>query len=46
MEHPEEPAEPGTQITPDDATPDGDVERPDPPEPDPDHVVEESGRED
>jgi hypothetical protein len=40
MEHPD------TEITPDDATPNEDVDLPEPPEPDPEHVVEESGRED
>jgi hypothetical protein len=29
------------EITPDDATPDEDTEVPQPPDPDPDHVVEE-----
>jgi hypothetical protein len=36
-----EPAEPARDIEPDDATPEEGVERPETPEPDPDHVVEE-----
>jgi hypothetical protein len=43
---PKQPASPATDIDPDDATPEEGVERPEPPEPDPDHVVEEKERED
>jgi hypothetical protein len=44
---PERPATPATDIGPDDATPEEEgVERPEPPEPDPDHVVEEKQRDD
>jgi hypothetical protein len=43
---PKEPASPATQIEPDEATPEEGIERPEPPEPDPDHVVEEKERED
>ena len=32
-----------TDVEPDDATPSDDVDVPEPPEPDPDHVVEEKG---
>jgi hypothetical protein len=34
-----------TDVEPDDATPDDDVEIPEPPEPDPEHVVEEKSDE-
>ena len=44
--NPEEPASPATEIDPEDATPEEGVERPEPPEPDPEHVVEEKERED
>jgi hypothetical protein len=43
---PEAPAGPATDIDPEDATPEEGVERPEPPEPDPEHVVEEKKRED
>jgi hypothetical protein len=43
---PKEPAKPASDLEPKDATPDEGVERPDPPEPDPDHVVEEKPRSD
>ena len=42
---PTEPAEP-SEIRPEDATPDEGVERPEPDEPDPDHVVEEKPKRD
>jgi hypothetical protein len=38
---PEQPAKPASDIEPDDATPEEGVERPEPEEPDPGHVVEE-----
>ena len=34
-----------TDIEPDDATPSDDADVPEPPEPDPEHVVEEKGKE-
>jgi hypothetical protein len=43
---PKEPGKLADQIEPDDATPEEGVERPDPPEPDPDHVVEEKQQSD
>ena len=43
---PEQPAKPAADIEPDDATPEEGVERPDPAEPDPDHVVEEKQKSD
>jgi hypothetical protein len=43
---PEQPASPATEIDPDEATPEEGVERPEPPEPDPDHVVEEKQQDD
>jgi hypothetical protein len=43
---PEQPASPATDIEPDDATPEEGVERPEPAEPDPEHVVEEKQQDD
>jgi hypothetical protein len=43
---PERPARPAKDIDPEDATPEEGVERPDPAEPDPDHVVEEKQQDD
>jgi hypothetical protein len=43
---PERRPSPATDIDPDDATPGEGVERPEPPEPDPDHVVEEKQQDD
>jgi hypothetical protein len=43
---PEAPESPATDIDPEDATPEEGVERPEPPQPDPEHVVEEKQRED
>jgi hypothetical protein len=43
---PEQPARPASEIEPDDATPEEGVERPEPEEPDPDHVVEEKQKSD
>ena len=43
---PEQRPSPATDIDPDDATPEEGVERPEPPEPDPDHVVEEKQKDD
>ncbi len=41
---PDQPAKPASEIDPEDATPEEGVERPEPDEPDPGHVVEEKQR--
>jgi hypothetical protein len=43
---PAERTELADRIEPDDATPEEGIERPEPPEPDPDHVVEEKQKSD
>jgi hypothetical protein len=43
---PEQPPKPASDIEPDDATPEEGVQRPEPGEPDPEHVVEEKQQDD
>jgi hypothetical protein len=43
---PEQPAKPASDIEPEDATPEQGVQRPEPSEPDPEHVVEEKQQDD